>query len=95
MGEPHVKKPQKVVERNIELTSAVMAELLATPALLDKLPTGFRLVVLPDNDPDLWLFNLERLQREVASDEPVVFARVTATGKGLRYQTHFYAPLAA
>lgn len=88
-----MRRPRKVVERNIESTSAVMDELLASPALLEKLPARFRLIVLPEAEPDLWLCNLDLLQTE--SERPVVFARVTPAGKGVRAHTDFYAPPAA
>lgn len=72
-----------------------MDELLANPALLEKLPDEFRLVVLPEAKPDRCLYNLDLLRAETEPERPVVFARVSPAGKGARAHTNFYAPLAA
>ena len=52
-----------VVSRNIALTSEVLRSMLEEPEVLDQLPANFELVVLPDDDPELRLYNLELLDR--------------------------------
>lgn len=90
-----IAKPRRVVERNIELTAAVMEELLAKPDLLEQLPPGFRLVVLPEGETDVWLYNLDLLRKNSSPEAPVVIARIAASSQGANNQTSFYAPLTA
>jgi hypothetical protein len=82
-----------VIERNLALTAEAMRALLAQPELLEQLPEDFRLVVLPEQEPDIWLYNLELLRSAEQPAQPVVFARVRQ-GAGRQFETSFYAPLA-
>ena len=70
-----------VVSRNIALTSEVLRSMLEEPDVLDQLPANFELVVLPDDDPELRLYNLELLDKYGSEGKPVVFVRMSAGQK--------------
>ena len=70
-----------VVSRNIALTSEVLRSMLEEPEVLDQLPANFELVVLPDDDPELRLYNLELLDKFGSEGKPVVFVRMSAGQK--------------
>jgi len=70
-----------VVSRNIALTSEVLRSMLEEPEVLDQLPANFELVVLPDDDPELRLYNLELLDKYGSEGKPVVFVRMSAGQK--------------
>lgn len=85
----------RIAERNLALTGEVMRSLLARPELLEQLPENFRLVVLPEQEPDIWLDNLELLKGAEEPEQPVVFARVRRGAGEAQLETSFYVPLAA
>jgi len=66
----------EMFERNLELQTAFMQYTLDHPDILDRLPDDFRLVILPDDDPELGQRNLELLGRQRDADKPVVIARM-------------------
>ena len=70
-----------VVSRNSALTSEVLRSMLEEPEVLDQLPANFELVVLPDDDPELRLYNLELLDKFGSEGKPVVFVRMSAGQK--------------
>ncbi len=78
MAHANINAPPNVVERNILLTGEIMQYLLNTPQVFNSLPDQFELVVLPDDDPEIRLFNLELLDRCGSEGKPVVFARIKA-----------------
>ena len=67
-----------VVSRNLALTSEILHSMLEEPDILDRLPANFELVVLPDDDPELRLYNLELLDKYGSEGKPVVFVRMSA-----------------
>jgi hypothetical protein len=66
----------EMFERNLELQTAFMRYILDQPEILDQLPDDFRLIILPDDDPELGQRNLELLGRQGDPDRPVVIARM-------------------
>ena len=70
-----------VVSRNIALTSEVLRSMLEEPEVLDQLPANFELVVLPADEPELRLYNLELLDKFGSEGKPVVFVRMSAGQK--------------
>ena len=70
-----------VVTRNLALTSEVLRSMLEEPEVLDQLPANFELVVLPDDDPELRLYNLDLLDKYGSEGKPVVFVRMSAGQK--------------
>ena len=78
MAQTEMNRPGDVVERNLALTSEIMRYLLDEPQVFDALPDNFELVILPENDPEMRLHNLELLDRYGSEGKPVVFARIRA-----------------
>lgn len=89
--------PKQVVERNIALLEKLMLYLLAEPQIFSALPDNFELVILPENDPELRLYNLELLDRVGAESKPIVFARIKSARQFdlKRAKPHLYVPVAA
>lgn len=76
MAQAKVNKPSDVVERNLWLTGEIMRYLLNNPQVFNSLPDNFELVILPDDDPDIRLYNLDLLDRYGSEGKPIVFARI-------------------
>ncbi|MBI3942348.1 MAG: hypothetical protein HY326_04990 [Chloroflexi bacterium] len=53
------RRPEDVVERNLALLEKVMGYLLAEPHVIASLPDNFEMIILPSDDPELRLYNLE------------------------------------
>lgn len=87
--------PDLIVERNLTLTGELMRYLGHHPHLLQALPDRFELVILPDDDPEMRLYNLELLDRYVTTGKPIVFARVHSGRLNLSQQDHprLYVPV--
>jgi hypothetical protein len=86
----------RIVERNLDLATSVTRFILEHPHILDRLPSDFRLVILPDDDRELSQYNLDLLAKRTDQDKPVVIVRLAA------HQANFessppqvYIPLAA
>ena len=89
--------PTNVVERNLALTGDLMRYLLERPQIFNALPDNFELVILPDDDPEIRLYNLDLLDTYGSKDKPIVFARIKS---GMKSPTKgstlsLYAPVAA
>ncbi|MFC1466361.1 MAG: DUF5647 family protein [Candidatus Brachytrichaceae bacterium NZ_4S206] len=74
MAEGEVTVPERVVERNLSLTGKIMRYLIERPGAFEKLPDDFELIVLPQDDPEMWLFNLRLLERVTGEGKPIVIA---------------------
>jgi len=88
---------KRIVERNLSLVTAVTRFILQNPLLLDRLPSDFKLVILPEDDPELSLYNLNLLTAQAARKKPVVMVRLEKVGQRNfeRYPPQLYIPLAA
>ncbi|MCB8923485.1 MAG: hypothetical protein H6662_18010 [Ardenticatenaceae bacterium] len=64
------------MKRNLQLVQELMQYLYQNPQVLQSLPEDFELVVLPDDDPEIRLFNLELLDAQQNAGKPIVFARI-------------------
>lgn len=86
-----------VVERNIQLVGELMSYLLKQPQVFNSLPDNFELVILPDDDPEMRLYNLDLLDKYGSEGKPVVFARIKAHQKTAvdRVPLNLYVPVAA
>ena len=91
-----LRKPRRVVERNITLLDSLMRYILAEPQVLDSLPEKFELVILPEDDPEMCLYNLKLLNRFGSEGRPVVFVRMKSSEKvdWTRARPSLYVPLA-
>ena len=96
MADKKIDEPQNAVERNISLVGKLMDYLMKKPELLNSLPGAFELVILPDGDPEIRLYNLELLDRYGREDKPIVFARIESSQKPIEKGTapNLYVPIA-
>ncbi len=74
-----IRKPRKVVERNIALLGQWTSYVIAHPEVLDRLPDKFELIVLPDDDAEIRRYNLDLLSRYGSEGKPVVFVRLSSS----------------
>lgn len=81
MAQPKMNAPQDVVERNIALVGQIMQYLLDHPDVFESLPDDFELVVLPEDDPEMRLYNLELLDSYSNATKPIVFARTQSKAR--------------
>ena len=54
-------KKSQLVDKNLELSEALLRRLLENPSALEEIPEGANLIVLPLDDPELFQANLEQL----------------------------------
>ncbi len=89
--------PTDVLERNLTLTGEVMRFLLEQPEVFNSLPANFELVILPEDDPEMGLYNLKLLNTYGSEGKPVVFARIKSSREAFTKQDppRLYAPIAA
>ena len=90
-----MRTPNNAVERNVILVKEIMRYLLDNPQLFDSLPDKFELVVLPEDDPEMRLYNLDLLDKYGSEGKPIVFARVKVEGDRIAIQDgpSLYAPI--
>ena len=74
-----------------------MRYLLEQPQVFSSLPEDFELVILPDDDPEMRLYNLELLDAYGSEGKPIVFARVKSSREDVLSQERpsLYVPVAA
>jgi len=84
MVKAKITPPRNVIERNLALTGSLIHYLLEQPNLLASLPENFELVVLPDDDPEIRLYNLELLDNYGSQGRPIVFARVKSSRDSMK-----------
>lgn len=89
------KMKSNVAERNITLLGQLMNYLLDHPKVFDVLPDDFELVILPEDDPEIVLYNLELLKRHGRQDKPVVLARVKTSAEKVTSEPGIFVPIAA
>ena len=73
-----IAEPRNAVERNLALTGQVTRYFLGNPQMLDSLPDGFELVILPNDDPEMQAYNLALHDQHRREDKPVVFVRFSS-----------------
>ena len=66
----------EMFNKNIDLQTAFMQYALAHPEILDKLPSDYQLVILPEDDPELARRNQELLKKQKPGDKPIVVVRM-------------------
>ena len=84
-----------IAERNITLVGQIMEYLIDHPKVFDVLPDNFELVVLPEDDPEISMFNLELLNKYGSEGKPIVFARVKLSDAQKRFKPNIFVPVAA
>lgn len=64
--------------KNLDLFSRFMQEAVRDVTLIEAIPKGANLILLPDDDPDLAALNQSMADRLVAKGEPVHLVRMAA-----------------
>lgn len=86
----------QVIERNLSLVAEVTHFILKHPSILDRLPPDFQLVVLPEDDPELSLYNLGLLTSHTKQKKPLVMVRLEGGRANFEQNPpQLYVPLAA
>ena len=86
----------EIIERNLDLVTTVTSYILQQPHLLEHLPSDFRLVILPEDDPELSQYNLNLLAERREPDKPVIIVRLAAQQINFEQNPpQVYVPLAA
>jgi hypothetical protein len=84
-----------IAERNLDLVMMLTRFILDRPRILDRLPADFRLVLLPDDDPELSRYNFDLLAQQPEPEQPVVFVRLKLHPLNLQVQPpQVYVPVA-
>jgi hypothetical protein len=89
------KVSDKVVERNVRLTGEIIKYVLNNPKILDVLPEKFELVLLPEDDPQVRMLNLDLLDKYGSEGKPIVFARVNTSTMTTKWKPNIFVPVAA
>lgn len=84
-----------IAERNITMLGQLMEYLIDHPKIFDVLPDDFELVILPEDDPEIVLYNLDLLKRHGRQDKPVVLARVKSSAEKIASEPSIFVPIAA
>lgn len=69
-------KDEEMFIGNLELQRAFMQYILDKPDVLDRMPEEYRLVILPDDDPELGWKNLQLLREQGDPGKPIVIVRM-------------------
>ena len=86
------KKRNDIAERNIRLTGEIMEYLIDHPKVFDVLPDKFELVILPEDDPEISMFNLDLLKKYGSEGKPIVFARIKSDAA--KMEPSIFVPIA-
>jgi len=87
------KVNDEVVERNVRLTGEIIKYIMNNPKMLDVVPENFELVLLPENDPEVRMLNLDLLDKYGSEGKPIVFARVNT--HATKWKPNIFVPVAA
>ena len=72
-------KKESVVRKNLDLLDEFMKYAFDHPDILDEMPRGASLVILPEGDPSLQRENRKMLKRLKTKGEEVVALKLKAT----------------
>ncbi len=89
------KVKNEVVERNVRLTGEIIKYILNHPKMLDALPEKFELVLLPEDDPEVRMLNLDLLDKYGSDGKPIVFARINTHAMTAKWKPSIFVPVAA
>jgi len=86
---------ESVIQRNVRLTGQIIKYILNNPKLLDVLPEKFELILLPEDDPEVRMLNLDLLDKYGSEGKPIVFARVNTHTMTAKWKPNIFVPIAA
>jgi hypothetical protein len=71
---------ETIIEKNITLSFEFERYILEHPELLEQIPDGAQVVLLPQDDPELYRINLSAAQKARQADKatPIVYVEVEA-----------------
>lgn len=69
-------KPREMARKNLVLGIEFDKYLIEHPNLIEKIPQGAYVVLLPEYDPDLFKANLRLARKRIKEGEKVVFVRI-------------------
>ena len=69
-------KPREMARKNLVLGIEFDKYLIEHPNLIEKIPQGAYVVLLPKYDPDLFKANLRLARKRIKEGEKVVFVRI-------------------
>jgi hypothetical protein len=71
---------ETIVEKNITLSFEFERYILEHPEVLEQMPDGARVVLLPRDDPELYRINLHAAQKALEEGEtaPIVYVEIEA-----------------
>ncbi len=89
------KVNDEIVERNVRLTGEIIKYIMKNPKMLDVLPEKFELVLLPEDDPEVRMLNLDLLDKYGSEGKPIVFARVNTHDMTTKWKPNIFVPIAS
>ena len=71
---------ETIIEKNITLSFEFERYILENPEVLEQIPDGAQVVLLPQDDPELYRINLNAAQKARQTDEsvPVIYVEIEA-----------------
>ncbi len=79
--QPETLDKATAVDRNLALAGAHLAAVMADPTLLEQIPEGATLVLIPDDDPPLAQHNLGLALQAFATGKNVYLYHVRTTSQ--------------
>ncbi|PIU64864.1 MAG: hypothetical protein COS84_07745 [Armatimonadetes bacterium CG07_land_8_20_14_0_80_40_9] len=67
---------EEIVKKNLDLHAEFMRYAFEHPGVFDQIPKGATLVILPDDEPELYKENLKVVEAQKAKGLPVVIVRM-------------------
>lgn len=69
-------KQDKLADKNLDLFHEFMMYALENPEILDRIPKGAHLVIIPEDDPNICMKNLEILHKRKEEGQTVVTVKM-------------------
>jgi len=69
-------KQEELADKNLDLFHEFMMYALENPEILDRIPKGAQLVIIPEDDPDICKKNLEILHKRKEEGQTVVTVKM-------------------
>ena len=67
---------EEMVKKNLDLQAEFMKYVFENPEVLDKIPKDATMVILPEDDPELYKENLKIVKTQEEKKLPVVIVRM-------------------
>lgn len=67
---------EEIVKKNLDLHAEFMRYAFENPDIFDRIPKGAQLVILPDDDPELYDENLKTVNELKLKELPLVIVRM-------------------